>query len=81
MADIARMAIDDAVSNPRLVLSYGYLVDIVPLYQNQTAVPPDTSRPRGINLLSDQVERTLAFQGRSTKVITEPIILMSKVFP
>ena len=35
----------------------------------------------GFNFLLDPVEIVLTFQGRSTKVITGPIILMSRVFP
>ena len=51
IADIARIAIDDAVSNPRIAFSHDQLVEMVLLYRNQTAIPPGTSRSRGLSIL------------------------------
>ena len=59
IADIARIAIDDAVSNPGLAFSHGQFVDMASLYRNRTIVPPGTSRSRGLNLLLDKVEQHL----------------------
>ena len=81
MADIARIAIDDAVSNPGSALSHSQVAVTMQLYRNRTVVPPGTSRFRVLNRLLDQVKIALAFQGRFTKVITGPMIFMSRVFP
>jgi hypothetical protein len=79
IADIARIAIDDAVSNPGCAFSHGPNSQSETLHQNRTVSPPDTS-VFDVCTLSRQVKPTLTFQGRSTKVITGPIIFMSKVF-
>lgn len=81
IADIARIAMEDAVSKPTKTVSrvsgkYSQNAHLVQIEGRQGT----SIRNPGLSLFQASVTNALTFQGRSTKVITGPIILIKNIW-